>query len=593
MNHLVGPPARRFGGAALRPLLAALALAVLLGAGAAQRLPALLPADTAVALGLVDVQSQQARLQPFLDEAERLGLVGRLQAALPSDADDALDDGAAAVPDALSELGVLDLLGREAWLTVTASPFNPLPSLTLIARPTEAGRDAFAQAIDGAAERPGTERMREGQATFYTFVPDTGSAGDVPEVPLAYAQADEVLVVSTDPEVVRFVLRAHAGGGERTLADTDLYARLAGLGEGQAVGLLDPVPLLSGLEQVVAPMGGAALLERIEQALTTAGPSVGMLRADDRGLMGRGLQLPRADGPDAALYALLTSQGAPSPVDVLSWTPEDALAASGAGADLAGWWAWLDDVTASAAELGVPTATEALQMVGLDVRTTLLSWVGDAWGQVQVGPPAAGAPGAADVPVLGEQVLLVASRDDAAARTGLQSLFTTLGATLAGFMSPSGQAMVAPQTVEVAGADVLRLPLSDTLVLDAAVLDGWVLLSGTPEATEAALAARASGTAGPAALREAAAELPAATRSWSLTNDRQAAGGSVEALVGQLQMLAGLGGASTLDFAAVDEASEAVTAYAAFLADRLGTSRSYATVEGGVIRSESRTFVAW
>src|SRR6056297_473664 len=141
MNHLVGPSARRFGGPALRPLVAALALVVLLGAGVAQRLPALLPADTAVALGLVDVQSQQARLQPFLDEAERLGLVGRLQAALPSDADDALDDGAAAVPEALSELGVLDLLGREAWLAVSASPFNPLPSLTLIARPTDAGRE--------------------------------------------------------------------------------------------------------------------------------------------------------------------------------------------------------------------------------------------------------------------------------------------------------------------------------------------------------------------------------------------------------------------------------------------------------------------
>jgi hypothetical protein len=153
--------------------------------------------------------------------------------------------------------------------------------------------------------------------------------------------------------------------------------------------------------------------------------------------------------------------------------------------------------------------------------------------------------------------------------------------------------MLAPETVQVAGADVLRLPLSDTLVLDAAVVDGWVLLSGSPVATEAALAARASGTAGPAALRDAAAELPAAMRSWSLTNDRQAAGGSVEALVGQLQMLAGLGGASTLDFAAVDEASEAVTAYAAFLAERLGTSRSFTTVENGVLRSESRTFVAW
>jgi hypothetical protein len=592
MSLPVARPSRRARGPFVRVVLPLLLLGLLAGASSGQRLPALLPADTAVALGLVDLEGQRERLQPFLDEAERLGLIGRLQAALPSEADDALEDGAAAMPAALAELGPLDLLGREAWLAVTASPFNPLPSATLIASVGDEARAAFAQALVEAADRPGTELRREGEAPFYTFVPQGDPAGG-PQLPLAYAQADDVLVLSTDPEVVRFVLRAQAGGGERTLADTELFARLTELGEGQVLGLLDPVPLLAGLESVVAPMGGAPLLARIEEALITAGPSVGLLRADDRGLLGRGLQLPRADGPDPALHALLTSEGAPAPGEVLPWAPEGALSVAGAGADLRGWWAWLDDVSAAAAELGVPTASEALELVGIDVEATLLSWAGDRWAQLQTAPPVASAAGAADAPLLGEQVLLVASRDDDAARAGLRSLLTTLGATLAGFMSPSGEAMLAPQTVAVAGAEVLRLPLSETLVLDAAVVDGWVLLSGSPAATEAALTARASGAAGPAALREAAAELPAQARSWSLTDDRQAAGGSVQALVQQLQMVAGLGGASTLDFGAVDDASEAVTAYAAFLAERLGTSRAVATVEDGTIRSETRTVVLW
>src|SRR6056297_241880 len=529
-----------------RPILlrAALVLAAswLLAAPlAAQSLPELLPADVALAVGLVDIGSQTDRLQPFLDEADRLGLVAAVGAALPEGADAALDDtGMPDLPSALDGLGVLDLLGREAWLAVSASPFSPLPALTLIARPSDAGREAFARAIADAADRAGVEQRSESGTTFHTYVP-AAPDDDLLGVPVAYAQSGDLLVLSTDPEIVRFVLRADAGGDDPTLADTATYAALRELGSGQVMGMLDAEPLVRGLAPLAGTYGAGAVLERVRDALRTAGPTVCVLR----------------------------------------------------GADLRGWWSWLDDVLASAAELGLPTASEALRLVGLDAGTLLLDWAGDSWAQIQTAAPAAPVAGQTDVPIFDAQVLLVASRDDVAARQGITTTLTTLGATLAGFLAPSGQGFVAPTTVEIAGVPVTRLELSETLVFDAAVIDGWALLSGSPDATEAVLTARASGSAGPTALIDAAAELPVGPLSWSVSDDAMATGGSTDALVGQLQMLAGLGGAATLDFEAVDAASEAVTAWSAFLAERLGGSWSATVVDDGTVRSESRTYLAW
>jgi hypothetical protein len=581
---------------ALRSVLATALALLLLAPAAAQSLPQLLPRDAALAVGLVDLASQTDKLQPFLDEAERLGLLESLGAAVPAEATEELgEDGTPDLPDAFEGLEILDLLGREAWIAVTASPFQPVPAVTMIARVSGAAQDAFATAIAEAADRPGTERLAEGEAPFYTWVPpsDGGDAGVTgPDLPVAYAQAGDVVVVSTDPETVRFVLRARAGGGEPTLADSELYTALRGLGDGHVLGMLDLEPLLAGLEPLAQANGAGALLTRIRAALTTAGPTVGLLRADDDGLRSLGLRLPRADGPDPALYGLLTRGEAPG-AEVLAFAPEGTLTVAAGGLDLAGWWAWLDDVAASAAELGVPSATEALQMVGVDVNAVLLDWAGDAWAQVQTAPPAPGAAGASDVPLLGETALLVATRDDAAARQGLTTLFQTLGATAAGFMSPSGEAMVAPQTVQVAGVDVVRLPLSDTLVLDAAVVDGWAVLTGSADATEAVLTARASGSAGPDALADVVRAFPDGALSWTASDAGRSTGGSTGALVSQLQMLAGLGGAGTLDFDAVDDASEAVTAFAEFLAERIGTSRSVTTFDGGVLRNEGRTEVSW
>lgn len=584
-------PARPLGRSLRRLAVALLAsLALVAPATVAQTIPDLLPGGVDVALGLVDLGSVEDRLAPFLEEAERLDLVAALAAALPAGTVGDPADAAAELPEPFTDLGVLDLLGREAWVFVSSSAFDPLPSVTLAARVSPAARDAFATAIAGADDQPGTRRLDEAGRTFYTFVPepdDTAGLG----LPLAYAQADDLLVVSSDPEVVRFILRALEGGDAPRLTDRPAWAELEALGDGQVLGFLDPLPLTRSLAPLAASSGAQGLLERVQDALSTAGPSVGVLRADDDGLLSIGRQRPDPAGRDAALYALLSEGTAPT-TDVLRFATAGAPAITAGTLNLPGWWAWLNDVTRSAASLGIPTAREAAELFDLDVDRLLLDWAGDGLVQIQTAPLTATEPAMADAPLLGEQVLLLRSRDDAAARAGLDAALEQVGATLAGFLDPSGQGVRTPTRVRIADVPVTRLVLSDTLTIDAAVVDGWALLSGSPAATEAVLASYASG-GGADALSALAADLPTTARSWSLSSAPSTDGAAADALIAQLQMLAGLGGASTLDFAAVDRAAEAVAAYAAFVAERTGPTVAFTVWEDGALTTRQRTYLSW
>ena len=579
----------------LRQRVRAVAATLLAGAflvaptAPAQTIPALLPEGVDAALGLLDVRAVEDRLAPFLDEAERLDLVAALTAVLPGAGIDPAA-GASGLPAPFDELELLDLLGSEAWAFVSSSAFDPLPSLTLAARVEPATQEAFASAIADAVSRPGTRALEEAGLPFFTYVPESGTADGL-GVPLAYAQAGDLLAVSSDPEVIRFMLRAIAGADATTLADRPAWADLAALGPAEVVGFLDPLPLTRSLEPLAASSGADALLRRVQDALSTAGPSVGVLRADDEGLLSIGRQRPDASGPDGRLYELLSQGIAPS-TEVLRFAPAGAPAVSAGTADLPGWWAWLDDVMRSAADLGIPSAREAAELFDLDVDALLLDWAGDGFVQIQTAPLAAVEPALADAPLLGEQVVLVRSRDDAAARAGLDAALEQLGATLAPFLDPSGQGVRTPTRVRVADLPVARLELSDTLTIDVAVVDGWALLSGSPSATEAVLNAYVSAGGAPS-LAALTTELPEAPRAWSLSAAPSSDGATADALIGQLQLLAGLGGASMLDFAAVDRAAEAIGAYAAFLAERIGPSVASTVWEDGSLVTRQRIYLAW
>lgn len=571
--------------APLATLLLALALA---GAAAAQDLGRLLPAETVFALGLRDLGAHADKLDAFVDEFERLG-VGDALLALADGGEDA-EDAAAAVPEALRELDPLALLGREAWLGVSLSSFNPLPSVTLLARPEPEARAAVAEAIARWAERPDVEAFQEGGATLYV------ARFDDPDAPVpgaAWALDGELLALSSNPDELRGVLRRAAGAREVGFAGTDAYAATLGrLEPGNAATFVDYGRIATALAPLAAGAGFDGLVERLERAFVTAGASGTVVRVVADGLSSEGVQALNDRGGDLALFLLLTADR-PAPAGLVDYVPSGAVSVTVAATDLEAWWNYLDDLVAGAPELGLSGIDEAAGLVGLDLRSGLFDWVVPGTAVITTGVAEVAQPGMPSANLLGETVLVLGAEDEDAARVGLAQLFGTLGQTVAAFADPSGGAGAASTaTREVAGTKVTTIAAIPGASLSYAVRDGHALIATSDEAMDAVLTGLAGGGL-PPALAGLRGRVPRDAASFTLSDDRATLEGTAQQLSGQLQLAAGLSGGAGLDFDAVEAAARAVEDYLGFVASRLGGSVSHARVEGGAVLRSSHSTIRW
>src|SRR5690606_10572266 len=188
------------------------ALALSLTAASAASLLDLLPVDTFAAVGVEGLADHEDKAQLFIDEWQRLGLTELLEAAY---ADDEMEEAAGEIPEALRNAGLLDLIGEELWLTVSASSFNPLPAVTLVARLNANGQAAVDELLAEALAQEEVTTLTEGAVSFYVVVPSEESEDEL-GVPadlgaLAWARAGDLLTVSSNPDVLRGVLRRYQG----------------------------------------------------------------------------------------------------------------------------------------------------------------------------------------------------------------------------------------------------------------------------------------------------------------------------------------------------------------------------------------------
>ena len=581
-------------------LLTVLAALWLTGGALAQSLGDLLPAETFLAFGTSDLNGQTEKLQPFIDEFERLELGQALAALFPEEgAETGGESGGdleADMTDLAAEfegLGLLDLLGQEAWVALSASSFNPLPSLTLLARLSPEASAKAAELLAEATSQAGVESLSEGEYTFYQERLD--DAEDSPVQVLAYAQADDLLALSTNPDTLRGVLRQLGGSGDPSFTASEGYAA--------TLGQLEPANFYSYLDyaqvaQVVTPfaqtVGFPQLIERITQAFETAGVSTGVVRVTDSGLESEGLQALNRDGGDASLYALLSTA---TPVDPATATlaPQDALAWTSATVDLQGWWDYLNEIAAAAPELGGSLDSMLGMFLGLDLRTTFFNWAGSSVTTVTTGVGEVAEPGVPSSNLLGDAVYIVAATDEAAAQTGLDTLLQSVSGTVASFADPSGGAgNASTQTEEIAGVTVNTFTITEGISLSYAVANGYAYIGTTQDGLRDVLEASAA-----ASLQESDAftrltsEAPQDAGSLSVADNQATLSSTAAQLVSQVQMMAGLGGASELDFEAVEAASSKLEAFLQFVAERLGSSIGYAERSDGAIRGYSETQVTW
>lgn len=566
----------------------------------AQPLVDLLPAETVLAFGAQGLNDHADVLDDFLAEFERLEVGVALQAVF-GDATEDMTDGPMAFPPELEGMELLDVIGQEAWFVLSISPFNPLPAVTALTRTSPRAAEALAGMLADHVAEAGLQPLQEGAHTFYQ---EAIEDPDSPFPAIAYAQAGDLVVLSSNPETLRAVLRLLGGSGEPSFGAGAGYAATLGtLGSGTLYSFVDVPRIVAAAMGFAGPMlqgtGFDQAIARLVAALNTIGVGGGVLRIVPDGTETESVQI--LSDPDSAdfagdrdLYNLLTTNFGAGDA-ALAFASPTALGVTGSYVDFGGWRNYLNGLLASVPELGITSLDELFLMLGLDIDTTFFSWAGTRVGSVTTGLTEAVEPGVAPANFLGEAVYLIEATDAATAEAGLSQLFMTVGALAASFADPMGGAggMVTPEQRQVAGVNVTRFAVMDGVELSYAVVDGYALIATSDAAMDEVLGAYAAGGGMSAMFADMGTQVPNDARSFTISDNRSTVAGTAQMIASQIQLTAGLGGAADLDFDAVTMAGDRLEAFLLFVSSRLGGSYSYGTSEGGVLRSYGRAQVAW
>lgn len=592
-----------------RILVLALVLAAFSGA-LAQSLRSLLPAGTVAAIGVQGLSQQQSKIQPFIDEFTKLGVAKAFQDAFASTEKQATQSAnlpdVSQLPEPLKGLGVLDVLGNEAYLAVSLSPGNPMPAVVFVARVDAKAQKAIAATLADEAGKPDVQKLTEGKIAFYvTTVKQSGGngsgsgGGSSTAVPgtsqIAYAQDGSLVAVANSADALRGVLRRHQGASEPSFTSSAGYkATLATLGDGQVVTYLALAPVSGTVQPLLAAQGMDALGQRLGAALETFGTSASVGRITPQGVESQQVRELGPSSKDPALYAMLSSTR-PASTDPLAFVPQDALSVNSSAIDLGAWWGYLGGLVASAPQLGITDLNQTVKgMLGVDLKADLFGWAGP---NVAIISTPSAAPQQAGMPssdVLGSTVFVLKSKDDASASAGLNDLFSKLAAQLAGFTSASGSATPPKAaTHQVGNVTVTTTTLASTVKLSTAVTGGHAFIATSGQALDDVLKAMQAGGGLPATLAAMRKQVPSGAHSFTLTDAKASMQNSSASLVTGIQTFAGMSGSKNLDIAKVQAATSALQKFLDFVAQRLGGQVSYQQASGGTIRGHGMTQVSW
>lgn len=573
------------------------ALALSLTTASAASLLDLLPADAFVAIGVEGLADHEDKAQVFIDEWQRLGLGQLLEDAY---ADDEVEEVAGEIPEALRNADLLDLIGGEVWLTVSASSFNPLPAVTLVARLNGAGQAAIDELLAEAMADAGTTALTEGAVTFYVAAATEDTDEDDLGVPaefgaLAFARAGDLVTASSNPDVLRGVLRRYQGAAEPNLTGSAGFTNTVGtLGAGNFYVYLDMATVVTVASPFASGMGFDGLVQRLGNAFNTMGSygAVSSVVAD--GIDGRSVRVLGDRNLDPRLYDLLSGSGGVSN-DAAAFVPSTALGFQVSTLDIPGWWAWLGEVAASEPQLGIDDLDEMVtSMTGIDLDQVLFSWMGSEVAVITAGAPSSAPIGAAMVNPLGDSLYLVKANDEAAAESGIGMLFQMAAGMAGSFMDPMGEgAQVTPASRTVGGVTVTDWAIADGFSVSTAVTNGYAIIATTPAGMDQALVASQGSQGLPVSLAPLRQRIPEGVNSYALSDDSAALASTADMLLSQAGMVMGLTGESDLDFDAAEAANEALAQFIDFVAQRLGSSVSFNRFTGSSLVGESHMSIDW
>jgi len=566
----------------LRRLIAVLVAAAFLATAAAQSLAALLPSETLAAIGVQGLAQHKNKLQPFVDEWDRLGLTKLLEQS----GGEAVTDE---VPAELQDMNIFDVLGDEVWVGVSASNVSPVPAVTIVGRMSDKAASLLSSSL--AEENAGSEvqTLTEGKIEFKVYTSDD-------DMPVALAQDGNFLAFSTNPDTLRGVLRRYQGAKEPNFTDSKTYSStLAGISPALAYFVIDLPAVVDVVMPFAKGMGFDQSAQRVANMLKTMGVFASTVRLTDSGVETLSLHALGDRSLDPALFDLLSNKTG-YPTAVLSFVPESAVGVQAGATDIPAIWAYLSRLVGQLPELGISDLDSFItENLGLDLNLMLFGWMGAGTASITISSPAATQPGITPENLLGEAVYLVAVKDEAAAAAGLSQFLTMATSMGASFVAPDGDSgMVQPTTRQSSGVDVTSYAVGDGLTFETALTDGYLLIATSSGAMDASLAAHAShrnGLAG--ALAPLQKNVPAGATTMALSNDQASLRSLADTLLSQLGLAAGMTGSEDLDFEAVEATGDALTQFVNFVADRLGGSYSYQVPDGNVIRGYGLLSVTW
>jgi len=550
--------------------------------GLAQDLPALLPADTVLALGMADMRGVSELTTDFQAEFERLEIASAFAAIAGVGEADELEAG---LPAGVSWL---DALGTEAWLSVSVSSFNPFPVITLATVLEPNALEALTPLIEETAQ--GSEALREGDYTFYTMFLEDPNA---PVQRIAYGVADDILLLSSNPDTLRSVLRQAGGSTEASLADTEGYRdTLAELEDGDFYGYLNYAAVAQALRPFASGLGFDTLFARVDAMLQTLNATAGVAWLTPDSLESEGILRLNQAGGDTTLYNLLTSRGFADP-NTAALAPETTIGFTTGYTNLPAWWDYLNELSMSVPEIGGSLNDVVLSFTGVNLEVALFSWMGTQLTSIVTGAGEVVEPGVVSDNLLGEAVYVISTTDDMAAARGLGQLMQSVSMTLAMFADPSGGMGNAELEVnDIAGVSVSTYTMAPGVTISIAVDGGYAYIAPSLEALVESLS-DAGSLVDNINYQDSVALVPGDASSFSYSDNSASLSATAEQLVSQLQLLAGIGGASNLDFDAVQAASDDIQAFLDFVATRVDTSVGYSQRNGDEIYNYSQTPIDW
>lgn len=271
-------------------------------------------------------------------------------------------------------------------LAVSAAPYDPMPALLVVSRPTD--REAADRVYDAlVACFDAGLALKQDSADLHVFA-------DGSDQPLLAARVDGWFMASTDQDLLRASVRLALGSSEPSHISRRVGSLAAGpmsRGIGMTIDLAAIADVLEGLRGNLPQDGpGRTAANRLLASLRVVNGVAVSARFDDAGLAFEALVTvdegaARASG-ETALLDLLTCSGCS--------VGRPALVPAGAAGVWAGTFsaahltAWLDTWLHDLRELGagdLDVRGLVSEFLGVDLDAALLDWIGTGWHTAQLG----------------------------------------------------------------------------------------------------------------------------------------------------------------------------------------------------------------